>query len=768
MAAGSEVLKLIIEGVDKFSGVFGSLEQKITGGRTGLDAMAHIGLKAAEAVAKLGVAAVAAGAGLAALSAKFAADFQQKMAEVSTLITGVAEKDLPLVRKGILDLSTEVPQSAVVLTDAFYKIQSATGLGAEAMKILEAAARGAVAGVTDVNTYSQAMLAVMKPFKLGVEDAARAADFLQNIIKEGSVKAEDLAANLGKVASVAAASGTDLDTLGAMLAVITNETQNVEQSFTYLRGAMLTFQKPTDDAKAAMEEFGIKTEDASGKIRPLIDILEDIAAKKLSLNEIMRIVPEREAAQSILQMANSYDVLREKQESMRSSQGVMMEAFDKMMGTFINQAKLMWNSIKALGIVIGENLLGTLGDIVKFVKEGIDWIRKWEEETGTIKRFMEGLRETVQANLQAVRQAFNIETISGFLRVIMEAVGWFAKAATSIDNIKLGLTLANGILSAIVIGVTAIHDSWKLIQTAVGGWIELLQRGYLWIDEKINRGLLLALEIMDKIPLVDMTGPIKELQERIQQTRIMLDEPWETKGPELWTGKALDALGSVQVLIDQMGTKPIIPQVDAKPAVDAIDAIGTALDKAAAQGEKLPDAIKKATEEAKKLTEEQEFKLKLTLIETDARVKIQQMQDETDLLRDKLKLEVQLNTEAAKVDMEKLKVQFESFQEITKSISDDMGALVKGISGAGSLLEKWEMADRLERALAMQQKLVDAQVALMEAQRRALDDPQKRVREHIIRVVEADTTWLAGFVNWLLDRMKLQIEEEGFECLCST
>ena len=72
----------------------------------------------------------------------------------------------------------------------------------------------------------------------------------------------------------------------------------------------------------------------------------------------------------------------------------------------------------------------------------------------------------------------------------------------------------------------------------------------------------------------------------------------------------------------------------------------------------------------------------------------------------------------------------------------------------------------MTKMLAMQERLVDAQIALMEAQKRRLDDPKSRIREHIIRVVGSDLTWADGFVTWLLDRMKLRIEEEGFECLC--
>jgi len=651
---------------------------------------------------------------------KAAADFEQKMAEVSTLITGVAEKDLPLIRQGILELSTEVPQSAVILTDAFYQIQSATGLGAEAMQILAVAAKGAVAGVTDVNTYAKAMLAVMKPFKLGVEDSARAADFLQNVIKEGSVKAEDLASNLGKVAAVAAASGTDLNTLGAMLAVLTNETQQVDEQFTYLKGAMMAFQKPTKESAEAIEEFGLKTVDASGKVRPLIDILGDIAAKKLSLNEIMRIMPEKEAAQAILQMANNYDVLREKQESMGKSQGVMLEAYDKMIKTFINQSKLLWNSIKALGIVIGEGLLESMKDIVRMIKEKIDWLRKWEEKTHTIRDTIKELMGHLKGLAEVIAKSFDIASVREFLSYIAGVKAEFSLVENVMAGVQTGLKALNILLGAVVVTAAFFRDMFVQAK---------------WAVESIYKALSL------KMP-----------------------DPF----PEAAYLKALNAFADIHNLLDQIDKKVVTPKIDPKPAVAEIDKLGVAFDEAAQEGEKIPEVLEKAKEKAEELGKEAEraLKLKITLIETEARVKIEEMKTQADILKEHMKIEVELETGTAKIALDKLKVQFESLKEVTEGISEGFGALVSGIQGAKSTMEKWEFGDKLTKMLAMQERLVDAQIALMEAQKRRLDDPKSRIREHIIRVVGSDLTWADGFVTWLLDRMKLRIEEEGFECLC--
>ena len=814
---GKEVLKLIIEGEDRFSGTLNSLTGGLDKSSSSMSKLESIAVGAAAAIAKMAIAVAAATTAFAAFSVKAAADFQQKMAEVHTLISGVAEEDMPKIKTAILELSTAVPQSAVILTDAMYQIQSATGLGAEALKILEMASKGAVAGVTDVNTYSKAMLAIMKPFKLAAEDSGKAADFLQNIIKEGSVKAEQLATNLGKVASVAVASGTDMESLGAMIAVLTNETQLVDEQFTYLTGAMMAFQKPSNEAKEAIKEFGLRTVDASGKILPLIDILGDIAAKKLTLNEVMRIMPEKPAAIAILNMANNYDLLREKQESMKNSQGVMLEAFNKMIGTFINQSKMLWNSIKALGIIIGDSLLGILSSVITFVKDGVDWIRKWETETGTIKELMKGIKEHVEATMLKAREMFKAPEVREFIGAVMEGVRWFIEMSTSIGAIKTALGAVHLVMCLVVPTVTVLHDGIVTIAAAWQGFNEAIARGYFYLKDKLCSGIADVLNLLDKIPGIDLTGPIKALKEEAQRAQIVLEAPWDTKLPTMWTGPALDALIVVGKKMGEIGDKPLKVKVDVSEAekaardlaktwglqvdkmgkfseeslgklyklasegkisfeqlatatgvsVGKVEELGDSFEDAADDAKKLPEEVKKAAAEIAKLAKEQEFKLKLTLIETDARHKIEAMRLQTDVLREEMKLKVQIDTEAAKTSLEKLKMEFESMKDITEGIVEGFGALVSGITGAKTMMEKWEFADRLDKMMAMQKGLVDAQIALMDAQKRRLDDPKSRIREHIFRVVESDLTWVDGFVRMLIDRMRLMVEEEDFQCLCS-
>ena len=103
-------VNIVITATDKASGKIG----KLGGG------LKDLGKKAALGIGLVGVAA--AGAAVAAIS--MAADFETGMNEVATLAPDVA-KNIDSLKKGVLDLSTELGTNAVESTKALYQAISA-------------------------------------------------------------------------------------------------------------------------------------------------------------------------------------------------------------------------------------------------------------------------------------------------------------------------------------------------------------------------------------------------------------------------------------------------------------------------------------------------------------------------------------------------------------------------------------------------------------------------------------------------------------------
>ena len=110
----------------------------------------------------LGRAATVAGglivAGLAA-AAISAARFEQKMRNANSIMHQ-SEAEFRATSEAVLDMSRRVPQSAATLADGLYDVASSGFQGAEGLKVLEASAIAATAGMSDTATAARAITGV--------------------------------------------------------------------------------------------------------------------------------------------------------------------------------------------------------------------------------------------------------------------------------------------------------------------------------------------------------------------------------------------------------------------------------------------------------------------------------------------------------------------------------------------------------------------------------------------------------------------------------
>jgi len=732
--AATEVLKLIIEGVDKFSGPLGALHKGLGAATSGLGKVTSVAKDAVGGVLKLTAALTAAAAAMSVLAVKAASEFQYKMAEVSTLVSGVAEKDLPAVKDAILELSTVIPKSTSDLSGALYQTISAGYELHDSLELVKVAAKGSVAGLTETKTAVDGLTTVLSAYGESASQANKYMDIMFQTVKEGKINFEQLSSNIGTVSSMAKASGISFEETSAAVAVLTKNTGLVSESFTYLRGAMVAVAKPTDEAVKAMVKYGIASDENAARNLSLMEIIEQVSKKKLTLNQIMEMVPEQRAAQGVLILANNYRDLIEVTDRMKNSQGAMLEAYEKMMNTFHNKLKLLWNSISNLRIIVGEGFVSVLTELVEWVKEGIDAITQWVDKTLKWREHMERLGETLGNVKAQIQAAFQLGAVSDFQEVVTTTIRDFLKWATSLEGIKFGLKAINVIIGGIGVAISAVRDGVALV-----GW--LFEGNWMIALRKVKAAILT--EILEPLQAVTESfkdtwvigGAFESLSEKIRSTMAGLKEDaeavWATEPPRLWTGEALQAVGAVSDKIDQLREVEIIPRVETGEAKAKID------------------ELKKEIKDPKNWTAK---------IQTDT-ASIQKSKQEIKSLKDQLA--------KATDEAKEWKQQFQEVKDITDSINRGLGELIKGIGASGSMLEKWFLEDKMERLVSSQVRLIDAQANLLEERARLMRDPESRKREHVIRVIQSDMTWVDGFIRFLLDRMKITIEEEGFECLCS-
>ena len=181
--------------------------------------------------------------------------FDQTLAEVNT-IAGLSESRLSELRSELLSLSSAYGEDVTSQTRAFYQIQSA-GItdAAQALDVLTAANKLAVAGNADTTQSIEAILGIMKAYEKDNISAAEATDILFTTIKAGRTTLSQFGNNIGVLLAPAANLGIKAHELSTLFAAVTTTVGKTEESITGLRGIMTAIQNPTSEATKTINQL---------------------------------------------------------------------------------------------------------------------------------------------------------------------------------------------------------------------------------------------------------------------------------------------------------------------------------------------------------------------------------------------------------------------------------------------------------------------------------------------------------------------------------
>jgi hypothetical protein len=174
------------------------------------------GLLGSKAFLAIGAAA----AGGAVEVVKMAGDFE---ASTNRLVTSAGESrtNIGLIRDGILAMAGSVGVSAEQLSAAMYKVESGGQHGADALKVLQAAAQGAKTENADLTTVADALTSAMVDYKIPADQAATTTSKLVAATSQGKMTFQELAGSMSAILPVASANHVSLNDILGDLASMT-------------------------------------------------------------------------------------------------------------------------------------------------------------------------------------------------------------------------------------------------------------------------------------------------------------------------------------------------------------------------------------------------------------------------------------------------------------------------------------------------------------------------------------------------------------------
>jgi len=312
----------------------------------------QFGAVAGTAILAVGVAAT-----------KMAADFQDQMADVSTLISGGPAEAMERFGKDVKRISVMTGKDLKNINEGLYETISAFGDSADAIAQLEIATKAAVGGKAETLDAVKMLSVVTKGY--GDTSAAavqKVADLAFQTANLGQTTFPELAASMGNVVPLAATLTVKQEELFGAMATLTGVTGNTSEVATQLRATMAALINPTSQMAAKLKKLGF----SSGKT--MIDTLGlqgtlDILAKSTGGNtaELADMFGRVEALNAVLALTgNQAADFTAKTDAMTKATGAADTAFAKKQET----VNAMIARLKAMGTValveVGEKFLPVL------------------------------------------------------------------------------------------------------------------------------------------------------------------------------------------------------------------------------------------------------------------------------------------------------------------------------------------------------------------------------------------------------------------------
>ena len=445
------VVSIIFAGEDRLSPAARAAQRTLSEFGTGLtgsvDALA--GFTAGAARLEAGI--LATGAAAAVFAVNTAAKFDQAFRGLTTLIEEPTSA-LSGFRQSILDYAQGSTQPLEQITQA---LGDAIGSGVrwqDSLALLRVAEQGAVAGNAQLGESTRLLVGTLNAYGLGVDQVRRVSDVFFRTVGDGTIKISDLANDFGRIAPLAAAAGVPIETIGAALAVLTQQGIQPSEAVTYLRSALSAIINPSSQAATLAQQLGIQFDAQALKSRGLAAVLNDVQrATGGNVQQMAELFGGTEALSAVLGLTGDKAAkFSEEQKRMADSAGATQTAFEKFAGALGPYVQQLKNAIEVGLTGIGDRLLDESAGIVNAITNIVRAISS-SANSGNLKPLVDDLEagfrrvqtvlESVARNLPAALAGADLSGFRDGVQAVAAALGRLFGGAdlTSVEGLRVAI-----------------------------------------------------------------------------------------------------------------------------------------------------------------------------------------------------------------------------------------------------------------------------------------------------------------------------------------
>ncbi|MFP3875784.1 phage tail tape measure protein [Bacillus paralicheniformis] len=411
--------------------------------------------KASGALKATGVAVTGFGGAMAlglGMAVKTTADFESAMSRVGAL-SGATGKQLNSLTQTAEHLGA---------TTAFTATQAAEGMQFLAMagyktNDIIAAMPGllatAAAGQTDLATTADITSNILSGFGLQAEETARVADVLTKAFTNSNTDLEMLGYTMKYVAPIAHASGQSLESVAAAAGLLGNAGIQGTQAGTSLRRMLTRLAGPPKAAREELHDLGVTVEDAKGNMKPLAQIIGELAEATKDMGEADRLaaisrISGVEASSAMLALMDAgQGKIEAFTKELENSGGTAEEIAKKQLDNLKGQLIILKSALEGAAIAIGTALLPALKLITKGLQFLVDKFNSLPKPVKSTIAIL-GAMATVLALVTGP-----LLILVGMLPGIITGFGLIAEFGALVAPALLPIV---GVTAAVIAGLTAL------------------------------------------------------------------------------------------------------------------------------------------------------------------------------------------------------------------------------------------------------------------------------------------------------------------------
>lgn len=393
--------------------------------------------------------------GLGTAAIKTSSDFESAMSKVSA-ISGATGTNLNKLNKKAQEMGSKTKFSATEAANAFEYMAMAGWKTEDMLDGIEGVMNLAAASGEDLATTSDIVTDALTAFGLSAKDSGHFADVLAKTSSSANTNVSMLGESFKYVAPVAGALGYSAEDTAIALGLMANAGIKGSQAGTALRSSISRLVKPTDDAAAMMDKYGISLTNTDGTMKPLGEVMNTLREKLGGLSEVEQAQAAatlfgQEAMSGMLAIINASDSdYQSLTDSIYNADGAAQQMSDTMLNNLSGQLTLLKSALEGLAIQFGEILM-------PYIKQFVGWLQN----------LVQKLQEmTPEQKEQIVKWAAFAAAIGPVLVVVGKlitgiggVISAFGKIPAVISSTKAAFTAVSaaiGGISAPVVAVVAV------------------------------------------------------------------------------------------------------------------------------------------------------------------------------------------------------------------------------------------------------------------------------------------------------------------------